>query len=138
MQSGRRVTAAPAHRHNHLDRTARVVPSYSPVFSTQFIVYVDAAPNLSYEVPAGFTAVVRDVTFYATIAGTLCQVTIQDSGAAPVVTVVSEELAGLGAYEQWTGRVVVPEGGFIGLVLGSLAAGINAYVGGYLLRNTLT
>jgi hypothetical protein len=114
------------------------VPSYSPVFSSQFILYTDATPNLSFAVPAGFTAVVRDVTFYATVAGTLCQVAIQDSEDAEGVTVVSEELAGVGVYVQWTGRIVVPAGGLINLVLGSLAAGVNAYVGGYLLRNTLS
>lgn len=109
--------------------------AYSPVFSTQFILYTDATPNLSYAVPAGATAVLRDATFYSTVAATLCQVNIQDSDEAEAVVVVSEEIAGVGVYAQWTGRVVVPGGGFINLELGSLAAGINAYVGGYLLQN---
>lgn len=114
------------------------MPSYSPVFSSQFIVYTDAAPITEYEVPAGFTAVIRDATFIATVAATLCQVSIQDSEAAPACTVISETLAGIETYSQWTGRIVVPAGGLINLVLGSLAAGVSAYVGGYSLRNVLT
>lgn len=111
------------------------VTSYQPVYSAQFIVYTDAAPNTTYEVPAGATAVIRDFSAIATVAATLVQVTIQDSATAPACIVASLELAGLEQYAQWVGRVVIPAGGIITLNLGSLSAGVSSYVGGYLLTN---
>lgn len=104
-----------------------------PVYSAQFIVYTDASPNFTFDVPTGFTAVIRDFTYWADVAATLAQVEIQDSSAAPGVIVASLEALGVGEYHQWVGRVVVPGGGVITLTLGSLSAGSNIYVGGYLL-----
>lgn len=112
--------------------------SYSPIFSSQFIVYTDSTPNTSFEVPAGFTAVLRDFTASWTLAGTYSQVTIQNDEAAPACIVAQLEMSGLVGYDQWTGRIVVPAGGVINLVIGDAATGLSFYVGGYLLRNTLT
>lgn len=109
--------------------------SYSPVFSSQFILYSDATPNSSFIVPTGFTAVVRDFTAYANVSGTLCNLLIGDSSLAPDVTVASLELVGIASYGQWIGRVVVPENGIIEIYSGSLVTGLQVYVGGYLLRN---
>jgi len=111
--------------------------SYSPIFSAQFIVYTDSTPNVSYEVPAGFTAVLRDFTAAWTIAGTFFQVGIQNDEEAPECIVAQIEAVGAVGYEQWTGRVVVPSGGFITIEIGEAASGLSFYVGGYLLRNTL-
>lgn len=105
-----------------------------PPWSSQFILYTDSAPNLTFEVPAANVAVLRDFTAFATVAATFAQLRIQNSEAAPAITVASLELAAIEAYEQWTGRVVVPGGGVISLNLGSLAAGLEIYVGGYLLN----
>lgn len=113
------------------------MPSYSPVFSSQFIVYTDATPNTLFEVPSGFTAVVRDFTAFATASLTLVQLSISDSTGAPECTFASLNLTGLEIAQQWTGRVVVPENGFIVLTAGTLRANLQAYVGGYLLRNNL-
>lgn len=114
------------------------MPSYSPVFSSQFIVYSDSTPNSSFIVPAGFTAVIRDMTGYANVSATLLHLLIGDSSLAPAVTVASIELAGVGTYGQWTGRVVVPEDGIIEIYSGSLVSGLQVYVGGYLLRNVIS
>jgi len=114
------------------------VPSYSPVFSSQFISYTDAAPNTSFDVPTGFTAVVRDITAYATLAATELLVQYGNGEDAPLVSFAQLTLGGISAYAQWTGRVVVPAGGTIELDAGSLVSGLEIYVGGYLLRNTLS
>jgi len=82
--------------------------------------------------------VIRDVTYWADVAATLVQVAIQDDDAAPECVVVSLEALGVGTYQQWQGRVVVPAGGIITLTVGDLSAGSSVYVGGYLLRNTLS
>lgn len=105
-----------------------------PAYSTQFIVYLDATPNFEYDVPTGYVAVLRDFTAYADVSASFAYVTIQDSAAAPAVKVAQLELAGVATYGQWTGRVVCPGGGIIGLTVGSLVAGLNIYVGGYLLQ----
>lgn len=112
--------------------------SYSPVFSSQFIVYGGGAGSLEFAVPAGFTAVIRDFTVRAIYAATLAQVQIQNSEAAPAIVVAQLSAAGIEDYEQWTGRVVVPGGGTISALIGTLAADPDIYVGGYLLRNVLS
>jgi hypothetical protein len=65
------------------------VPSYSPVFSAAFIQYTSATPNSTFEVPAGFTAVVRQVTAYQDIGGYDLGVFLQDSDIAPTLQFVS-------------------------------------------------
>jgi len=106
-----------------------------PVYSAQFLLYTDSAPNTEYEVPAGFTAVIRDITCYSEAAGTLAQLFIENAAGAPAVTVYSAEVLGFAAYDQWTGRVVVPSGGLMTLTFGELAVGLQVYVGGYLLTD---
>jgi hypothetical protein len=106
-----------------------------PVFSSQFIVYTDAAPNTSYEVPDGFVAVIRDFTLFTSIGATGAQLSIQNSATASSCVVAWLAAAGLEDYHQWTGRVVVPSGGFITLDVVSAGEGANSYVGGYLLRS---
>ena len=112
--------------------------SYSPVFSSQFIVYTDSAPTTSFEVPAGFTAVIRDFSAFGQYAATIYQVAIQNSDEAPNCVVAQIELVGVADWGQVQGRWVVPAGGFINLYMGELEIGSQAYVGGYLLRDTLS
>jgi hypothetical protein len=114
------------------------VPSYSPVFSSQFILYTDPAPNTEFDVPSGFTAVIRDFTFYTSVGDTVSQLAIQDSGSAPQVVCAQLSGTGVNSYAQWQGRVVVPAGGIITLYPGEVGFDQQMYVGGYLLRNTLT
>jgi len=111
------------------------VPSYSPVYSAQFILYTSVDPTTSYEIPSGFTAVVRDFTGYSDGGASLCQLLIQNDGSAPELVVAQLSFAGIAAYAQWQGRVVVPAGGFILIQPGALLVNPGFYVGGYLLRD---
>lgn len=114
------------------------MPSYSPVFSTQLILYTDAAPNLSFLVPDGFTAVVRDFSAQTNLGGVIAQLFVQNDVDAPLVCVAQAETAGVAGYDQWQGRVVAPAGATLSLELSTADSGTSVYVGGYLLRNTLT
>lgn len=114
------------------------MPSYSPVFSSQLILGSDSTGYPSFDVPAGFTAVVRDFSQWDIAGGATTELVIQNSGAAPGIVSARLENAGVAAYSQWQGRVVVPEGGIISLTVTHIFAGPDVYVGGYLLRNTLT
>ena len=112
--------------------------SYSPVFSSQFIVFTDAAPNTEFAVPAGFTAVVRDLTCQTNFGGVIAQAALANDVDAPDVVFAQVSTGGAPGYDQWTGRVVIPGGGFIRLFVSSVDSGTSIYVGGYLLRDTLT
>lgn len=114
------------------------MPSYSPVFSAPFIQFTTPAPNAEYQVPAGFTAVVRQWSCYQDIGGWVMKVGIVDAAGAPELTIVEAGQAGDFNYVAGTGRWVVPGGGYILLSLSSLGSDTSAYVGGYLLRNSLT
>jgi hypothetical protein len=111
------------------------VASYSPVYSAQFLVYTDSTPNTSYDVPAGMTAVIRDYTHQTNFGVANSQLAIGNSLEAPACVVAELAPDGEGAYAQWTGRIVVPGGGFIELFISSIDVGNSLYVGGYLLRN---
>lgn len=111
------------------------MPSYSPVFSQGFIYYTQSTPNTEFAVPAGFTAVVREFDVWEEAGEAVAWMGVQLSGEAPFVNVASLEPAGVNSSAQWTGRVVVPAGGNIGIAIGELGASDTAYVGGYLLRN---
>lgn len=114
------------------------MPSYSPVFSQDFINYTPETPNTSFEVPEGFTAVVRDCT-YATYVGVgWAFIGKQSSVDAPTVWFASLAVDVVYNFSQWQGRVVVEQGGYISLNITQLADDGCVYVGGYLLRNTLT
>jgi hypothetical protein len=114
------------------------VASYSPVFSSQFILYTDETPNTQFAVPEGFTAVVREVDIR--IADTLAGVTvgISTDAGAPTIWFTQLTVGVTYASAQWQGRVVCPSPGLIVLSEGSVGTGLTIYVGGYLLRNTLS
>lgn len=114
------------------------MPSYSPVYSAQFIVYTTDTPNEVYDVPVGFTAVVRQVTMFQDIGGYTFFAGFTNAVGAPGCAFV-----GLGGFtefvsQSWEGRVVVPGGGQIYIGISELGSAPAAYVGGYLLRNELT
>lgn len=114
------------------------MPSYSPVFSAPLIQYTNATPNTSFEVPSGFTAVARFAAITQDYGGYAAGWYIQDSEAAPGIFFDYTSDLGLLECHQWQGRVVVPEGGFFGFTSSEFGSSLNAYLGGYLLRNTLT
>lgn len=106
-----------------------------PVYSAQFIVYTDAAPNSEFEVPEGFTAVVRQCTLFTQLGAANAQPFFSDAPGAPGVTFASLTTAGVAQADQWQGHVVVPGGGFIVLNINTILAGSQFYAGGYLLRD---
>lgn len=106
-----------------------------PVYSAQFIVYTPETPNTSFEVPAGYTAVVRDAQCTQNIGGFQWNLYFQNSEAAPAC--FFQVLTDVGVYETATfrGRIVVPAGGIITSQLSSVGSGCWVYVGGYLLTD---
>lgn len=114
------------------------MPSYSPVYSQAFIQYTSATPNSSFDVPDGFTAVVRQVVAYQDIGGYALGVFLKDSEAAPSLQFVSFSDVAIATCTYWSGRIVVPGGGEIFILWSELGATPQFYVGGYLLRNALT
>jgi hypothetical protein len=114
------------------------VPSYSPVFSQAFIEYTHDTPNAQFEVPEGFTAVIRQWSVSQEISDWLFQVFINNDADAPNLVIVNENQAGINTYLAGEGRWVVPGGGLINIFLSSVGEVPCCYVGGYLLRNTLT
>lgn len=111
---------------------------YSPVYSAPFIQYTAETPNLSFEVPPGFTAVARFGVVSQDIGGYTASFYFQDSEAAPSITFWNS--AGISEFETATfdGRVVIPENGLISMFLSSIGSRPQAYLGGYLLRNVVS
>lgn len=113
------------------------MPSYSPVFSAAFIEYTAEAPNTEFEVPAGFTAVVRYASTFQEVGTYEWFLSIQSSLAAPTLTIYSNTEVGAFVTDKWEGRVVVSEGGIISVASTDYGSSLCIYVGGYLLRNNL-
>ena len=111
--------------------------TYSPVYSQAFIQYTVETPNAIFEVPAGYTAIVRQISVIQNIGDYLATVYIQDNEAAPALTIAQS--TSLGAFQSWyqEGRWVCPGGGFIILGLDTVGTSASAYVGGYLLQNVI-
>jgi len=114
------------------------VPSYSPVYSQGFIYYTPETGALSFAVPDGFTAVVRQWGVYGDITDFICQLQGQNSEAAPAYVLDTQAQAGIAVQTQSRGHWVVPGGGIISIYINSVGDTPSAYAGGYLLRNTLT
>lgn len=114
------------------------MPSYSPVFSQPFIEYISSEPNTSFAVPEGYTAVIRQVSGYQDVGGWILYVYGRNSLAADAIVLCQLAQVGDFNYAAQEGRWVVPGGGEIEITISSLGSGPCFYVGGYLLRNTLS
>lgn len=101
------------------------------------VQYTSSTPNSSFEVPAGYTAVVRQWSCYQDIGGFIFYVVIYDSEDAPGITVVGAAQTGVVNFVSGEGRWVVPAGGFVNIGFSELGDNVQAYVGGYLLTNVL-
>lgn len=110
---------------------------YSPVYSSQFVMYTDGSPNTTFEVPSGYTAVVRQITTAVTAGDTLCSVNIQNSALADAVPIYIKQLTGLLQTDSAEGHWVCPAEGLIDVYQQTFGVGLSIYVGGYLLRNVL-
>lgn len=109
--------------------------SYSPVYSSQFIVRPGDQPIVPFVVPDGFTAIVRDFSIFsfAVIGGV--QLLIQNSAEAEQMTAAFLSLEAAPGGAQWQGRIVLPAPGILGAQTTSVGLSIGIYAGGYLLRN---
>lgn len=110
----------------------------NPVYSAQFIVRPSGEPLTPFIVPDGFTAVIRDFSALERAAAAIYELDIQNSLEAEMVGVAQLKTIGVADFQQWLGRVVVPQGGQIsvqGFIIGTAA---DIYVGGYLLTNSGT
>jgi len=110
-----------------------VAISYPRVFSELFVLNNPDTGYSTYQVPAGFVAVIRDFSIFAIDALSLGNLAVSLSEVAPLVIVASLGAIGETLYAQWQGRVVVPAGGFIVPQLAWVGTGPHCYVGGYLL-----
>lgn len=93
----------------------------------------DTTQNQTFEVPAGFTAIVREVDVIGEASAVTFSAYIKNSSIAPACTFYLATDAGVTVHLQWTGRVCVGGGGFVGIAWSSIGVSLNAYVGGYLL-----
>lgn len=87
-----------------------------------------------YTVPAGFTAVIRDMRLRNTHTSTqISNVQVSVSGSSTFV-IWQEEAFPAAQLDEWTGRVVVPAGG--GIWGYSDHSDVSAVISGYLLSTT--
>lgn len=114
------------------------MPSYSPVYSSQFILYSEDTPNTTFDVPEGYTAVIRQLSYAVQASETLFSVSIGDTLSAPPVAIDIRTVTGLLTTEHQQGHWAVPGGGVIYLYVETVGANATVYIGGYLLRNTLS
>jgi hypothetical protein len=112
------------------------MPGYSPIYSYPFVYYTGDPDDLQFLVPSGYTAVVRDMTAFASLGAGEAQLQIGPDPVDAMVTVAAITLGGADTYGQWTGRVVAPSEWVINAVANGPTSGLSIYVGGYLLRNT--
>lgn len=112
--------------------------SYSPVYSVPFIIYAPGAPNNSFEVPSGYTAVVREFDLYTELGGTQATCQLYNTVAPVYVNFAALLAVGAVTTAQWRGHVAVPGGYIIALNVDGLSTGDSAFVGGYLLQNTIS
>lgn len=105
------------------------------VYSQAFIEYTHETPNNVFDVPEGFTAVIRQISTFQEIGGYSFQVVIQNSDEAPGLYIWS--ITGVSALESQAteGRWVVPSEGVIQVLASTVGSTPSFYVGGYLLRN---
>jgi hypothetical protein len=106
------------------------------VYSTQFIVYGDGGGTEAFEVPTGFTAVIRQMSWTVQASASLFSVNISDSEAAPEIAIDIRTISAFYETQHQEGRWVVPEGGFISLYVETIGSDAVVYIGGYLLRNS--
>jgi hypothetical protein len=109
----------------------------SPVYSVPFIEWTNSTPNTEFLVPAGFTAILRDIIFFTAIGDELGSVGYQNAGADTDIRIAVFSAGGVNTTSEWHGRVVVNAGATILLLIGGLSTYSSVYVGGYLLTNDL-
>jgi hypothetical protein len=108
---------------------------FNPVYSQAFIEYTPDTPNQNFLVPAGYTAVIRQVSCSQNIGGFIFYVNYQNDLTAPLVQIFQGAQDGVSNYVGAEGRWVVPGGGNIYAAVSELGSAISMYVGGYLLVN---
>ena len=111
---------------------------FRPVYSAPFILYTDDTPNTEFEVPAGFTAIVREVIVYSQLGEDVVSIGFYQPGSEYRVVFYGSETYAVNTSNPWSGRVVIDEGGLIEMQITDVSTYSSVYVGGYLLTNTYT
>jgi hypothetical protein len=111
---------------------------YSPVYSTAFIEHTSTTPNTEFEVPAGFTAILRDVILYTEVGDEDASVGYYTATSGERIVVCALQALAINGTAEWQGRAVVTEGETILLIADGLALYSSVYVGGYLLQNSVS
>jgi hypothetical protein len=108
----------------------------APVYSVPLVQSAPGAVNLSFEIPEGYTAVIRQISLSVTVATGIIAVNIQDSDEAPQIAIHQTAFTDVYASQHTEGRWVVPENGIISIYIESEGVDVYAYIGGYLLGNS--
>lgn len=106
-----------------------------PVYSVPLLLYTSETPTDEFEVPDGFSVVIRQVVVYSQLGEETIFLGFYTAGASFNVGVYSKTAYGVNACDYWEGRVVVPENSTIDLIVSSFSTYSSIYVGGYLLNN---
>nr|CRY95984.1 hypothetical protein [uncultured prokaryote] len=104
-----------------------------PTYSVVFLAYHGAPATITYTVPAGMTAIVRQATYWDTSSDGQANVTAGEPPDNTEFTFAVLAPPSGGAVATWTGRIVVGAGGYIRVYNVSGQVDPAIYVGGYLL-----
>lgn len=108
----------------------------APVYSVPFVQFAPGTENESFEVPSGFTAVVRQISISVTVASGIFAVNVRDSPDAPDFAIHQTSLTDVYSTQHTEGRWVCPETGIISFYQSDVDVDVYCYIGGYLLGNS--
>ena len=103
------------------------------VYSTPFVTYGGAGGLASFQVPAGYIGVLRQVVATDTLGVAQFGVSMQSPAGAPPVQLVLLSASATLLMVEWQGRVVVPANWTIIPKIVDIGVSTSLYVGGYLL-----
>lgn len=106
-----------------------------PVYSVPFILFTQVDQNTQFDVPPGYTAVIRQYSVWQDVGGWEFVLNIGLSSISYPVSIVGRNQTGVDTYVAGEGRWAVPGGGYIEIYVSHLGTSVAIYVGGYLLRD---
>lgn len=112
--------------------------AYSPVYSFNLIGYTPDEPDESFSVPAGKTAIVRDITFFTADAGGGLLTYFENPPGVEPLHFSYLTTPGSFGYDQWHGRVVVPQEALIAISITGATTEAYVTVSGYILTNVVS
>ena len=101
------------------------------VYSQAFVLYSEDTPNDTFDVPEGFSIVVRQASVVTTIGITVVTINVADGPGAEYIAVAALKTAGAFSDDERQGRWCASEGGSVKIFQQTLGVGAYVYVGGY-------